>query len=318
MKEEIIIKKEQAGKRIDKMLVDLNVAPSFSRADFARLVSDGKILVNGNKVKPSYVLKDGDKLRINNYELKVNNRKVRANLNIKVDVVYEDENIIAVNKPAGMQVHPDFYEKEKTLVNGLLAKYPEIENVGDGSKGSELRPGIVHRLDKDTSGVMVVARSQKAFDELKNKFKNRQVQKTYQAIVFGKLKEKDFIIRAPIARASSYKKQVIAGKKTKTKIREALTEFRDVRGFVNFTLVEARPKTGRMHQIRVHLFHIGHPIVGDKLYRKKEFLSEKYPQTDRHLLHAEKIEFELFEKKYNFTVNLPDDMKSFINQIDGK
>jgi 23S rRNA pseudouridine1911/1915/1917 synthase len=323
MKEKIVIEKEQAGKRVDKALVDLKVISGFSRADFARAIKSGGILVNDKKIKPGYVLKEGDEVRIKNQELRIKNQNnINANFNVKLDVICEDENIIVINKPAGLKIHLDNFEDEAdTLVGGLLAKFPEIDGVGDDSIGAKLRPGIVHRLDKDTSGVIVTARNQKTFDELKDKFKNRQIQKVYQAIVFGILEKKEGIINASIARSSTYRKQVIAGRKTKTKVRTAVTEFRVIREFggvgdiggASYSLVEARPKTGRMHQIRVHLFSIGHPIVGDRLYKKKEFSVDKFPRVDRQLLHAKEIEFELFEKKYDFSVPLPKDFERFLD-----
>lgn len=323
MKEKIVIEKEQVGRRVDKALVDLKVVAGFSRADFARAIKSGGILVNDKKIKPGYVLKENDLVVIENEELGIkNDKKIKPNNNVKIDVIYEDENIVVINKPAGLKIHLDNFEDEAdTLVGGLLAKFPEIDGVGDDSIGAKLRPGIVHRLDKDTSGVIVTARNQKTFDELKDKFKNRQIQKVYQAIVFGILEKKEGIINASIARSSTYRKQVIAGRKTKTKVRTAVTEFRVIREFgdvgkiggVSYSLVEARPKTGRMHQIRVHLFSIGHPIVGDRLYKKKEFSTDKFPRVDRQLLHAKEIEFELFEKKYDFSVPLPKDFEKFLD-----
>lgn len=321
---DIVIEKEQAGRRVDKALVDLKVVAGFSRADFARAIKNGGILVNEKKIKPGYVLKEGDwvSIKYQVLSIKYDKKKISSNPNVKSDVIYEDENIIVINKPAGLKIHLDNFEDEAdTLVGGLLAKFPEIDGVGDDSIGAKLRPGIVHRLDKDTSGVIVTARNQKTFDELKDKFKNRQIQKVYQAIVFGILEKKEGIINASIARSSTYRKQVIAGRKTKTKIRTAVTEFRVIREFggvgdiggASYSLVEARPKTGRMHQIRVHLFSIGHPIVGDRLYKKKEFSVDKFPRVDRQLLHAKEIEFELFEKKYNFSVPLPKDFEKFLD-----
>lgn len=316
---------------MDKALVDLKVVAGFSRADFARAIKSGDILVNDKKIKPGYVLKENDLVVIENEELGIkNDKKIKPNNNVKIDVIYEDENIIVINKTAGLKIHPvkfaslitgqvpdNIIDEDRTLVNGLLAKYSEIENIGDGSIGSELRPGIVHRLDKDTSGIIVVARNQKAFDELKNKFKNRQIQKVYYAVVFGVLEKKEGIINASIARSSTYRKQVIAGRKTKTKIRTAVTEFRVIREFENYSLVQAQPKTGRMHQIRVHLLSIGHPIVGDRLYKKKEFSTDKFPRVDRQLLHAKEIKFELFEKEYDFSAPLPKDFEKFLDSQEG-
>lgn len=276
---------------------------SYTRGEIIRQIREGAVLVNGKKIKPSYILKENDKMEIN---LEEKNEKLVPNKKIKLEIIYEDKNIIVVNKPAGLPVHPDFREKNNTLVNALLVKFPEIKNVGE----DPMRPGIVHRLDKDTSGVMVVARNQKTFLGLKEKFKNRKIEKKYWAIIHGKLEKKEGIIDKPLARSSSYRKQVIAGKKTKTKIREATTYYKVLREWKNYSLLEVAPKTGRMHQIRVHLASVGHPIVGDKVYKTKNTGKIEAP---RQMLHAKSLEFKLNGKKYKFIAELPADFKKFLN-----
>ena len=192
-----------------------------------------------------------------------------------------------------------------------------IQAVVDDSVESSLRPGIVHRLDKDTSGVMVVARNQKAFRELKNLFKNRKVSKKYLALVYGKPEKQQGIIEKPIARAANYKKQVVAGRKTRTKIREAITEYKVIKKYSARALVEVFPQTGRMHQIRLHLASLGNPVVGDQIYGKKikKYFSNHPP---RQLLHAQKIKFELFGNKYSFQAKIPFDFQEYLKTLDVK
>ncbi len=322
----IIVKKIAFGKRIDKFLASAFAkAPadkqeffSYSRGEIIRNIRVGNILVNGKKVKPSYILRQGDIIKS---KIKNQKSKITPNPNIKIKVIYQDENIIAIDKPAGLQVHPvkaDFSSArgaspDNTLVNWLVYKFPEVKEIHDNSPDAWLRPGIVHRLDKDTSGVMVIARNMKSFEELKKLFRERKIEKKYLALVYGKLKEKRGVISKPIARAATYKKQVVAGRKTKTKIREAVTEYKVLKAFNNYSLLEVIPKTGRMHQIRVHLFSIGHPIVGDKIYKLKNI---KAIDATRQMLHAESLKFNLFGNNYSFSSKIPPDMNNYVVNID--
>ncbi len=305
------ITEENSGERIDKFLVkELFLNEKISRGEIIRLINNGKVLVNRKEIKPSYILKENDKLDV--FENIKKENELRSNENIKLEIIFEDENIIVVDKPAGISVHEVDFEKNDALVNGLLKKFPEIRSVGEDL----LRPGIVHRLDKETSGLVVIARNQKTFLTLKEKFKNRKIEKKYLAVVWGHIFPKRGIIEKPIARASTYKKQVIAGKKTKTKIRPAITEYQVLKSEGNFDWVEAIPKTGRMHQIRVHLFSLGHPIVGDKKYHLKNVL--EIAGLNRHLLHAKSIKFELFGKKYEFLSEIPREFPKWNDGVDEK
>ena len=305
-------------KRLDKFLADFDwksfypKAENLSRGDFIRAIKNKFILVNKYPTKPSYRVSDGDILTIKSEIFSLTKQQTVANSKVNFETVFENENLIVVNKPAGLQVHPDYNEKRFTLVNGLLAKYPEISTVQDDKSSlAHLRPGIVHRLDKDTSGLIVVARNQKTFRELKKAFQEKTIRKKYLAIVYGIPKEKRGIIDKPLAKTSNYRRQTVAGKKTKTKIREAQTEYNFLKKLPgNLALLEVFPKTGRTHQIRVHLFSIGHPIVGDKLYKNKQI--QLFPNLNRHLLHAQKIEFKLFGKKYSFSINPPSDFEKFL------
>lgn len=232
---------------------------------------------------------------------------------MKIEVVYEDKNFIAVNKPAGVLVHQvyDIKHKEQTLVDWLLQKYPEIKNVGDAPK---IRPGIVHRLDKDTSGIIIIARNQEYFDYLKNLFQKHRIKKTYLALVYGKLKLKKGIIDKPISLKSGTTKRTIwKGKMEK----EAITEYEVLKSFKFlresvFTLVRVEPKTGRTHQIRIHLSSIGCPIVGDFLYGPKRNVLN----LNRQFLHAESLEFNSEDgKRIKIEADLPEDLQKIIDSF---
>jgi len=317
--QKITIKSEEAGQRIDLFLKEGVFAnPEITRGEVIRQIKAGQILVNGKIAKPSYALKENDEVVV---KIEKEKAEVIPNKKIKINIIYKDENIIVINKPAGMQVHPSDVEKENTLANALVVDFPEIKKVHDPSMGSGqvgsgdawMRPGIVHRLDKDTSGAIVVARNQKTFDELKRKFADREMEKNYVALVYGHLKKESGVVDAPIARSASFKKQKIARGKMKGTARPAMTEYKLLKRYQNFDLVEALPKTGRMHQIRVHLSSIGNPIVGDEKYKRKDL---SIPVgVKRHLLHAQKLKFELFGKNYSFEAPLPKDFADFIKNI---
>ena len=229
-------------------------------------------------------------------------------------IIYEDENFLAVDKPAGLLVHgarfmdygsknfePRTMNYEPTLVDWLVERYPEIKGVGDPVKlpngnygaGDPNRPGIVHRLDRGTSGVMLVARNQKYFEYLKSLFQKHEIKKTYLALVRGELKEKHGIIDRPLGIKSGTTKRTVHSAKM---AKSAVTEYSVLRSSGGCSLLEVRPRTGRTHQIRVHLASIGHPVVGDKLYGPKKLLTTNHsPLTTRLMLHALAIEFTTVE-----------------------
>ncbi|HOX10983.1 MAG TPA: RluA family pseudouridine synthase [Candidatus Moranbacteria bacterium] len=301
----IKIKKDNVGFRIDKFLVQKEA--SFSRGEIITKIKDGEVVVNSKKVKPSYILKEKDVLQIKNFS-ESKESKLIANNEIKLKIIFEDENVVVINKQAGIQVHPSHNEKTNTIANALIKYFPKIKNVHDESKDAFLRPGIVHRLDKDTSGVLAVAKNQKAFNELKKLFKDRKISKKYVAICEGIFAQKEGLIEKPIARSTSYRKQVIARENTLTKIRKAETRYKVIKEQDNFSVVEVFPKTGRMHQIRIHLASEGHPVVGDLVYGKNS-------SAKRQLLHAEELKFELLGKKYDFLASLPPDFKNFLANV---
>jgi len=227
-----------------------------------------------------------------------------------IKIIFENKDIIVVNKSAGLAVHAGVGTSEKTLVDFLLEKFPEIKTVGDDP---EIRPGIVHRLDKETSGVMVVARNQKTFEFLKDLFKNRQIKKKYLALVHGKFKEKEGRVEGEMGRSKKdFRKQaLVRGKISVRKERYSLTRYKVKDEFENTTLLEVFPKTGRMHQIRVHLHSIGHPIVGDKKYTFKEYKKISAP---RMFLHAASISFiGPNNGKYFFESEPPEDFQKYLD-----
>lgn len=237
-------------------------------------------------------------------------------MNREPDVIYEDGNIIGIHKPSGLMVHgvSGHVADEQTLVDFLLKKYPEIAKVGDEPV---LRPGIVHRLDKDTSGVMVVARTQESFDALKNIFQEHKVKKTYYAIIKGIPKEKKGIIYKPIGiKTGSVKRSVHSGKMAKEAVTEYEVEKEFLRGDEKFALVKVVPQTGRTHQIRVHLASIGYPVIGDPLYGGKSN-AKLFP---RQALHAYSLEFTIPEalgrRRLMLSADIPDDMKHFLDSLD--
>jgi 23S rRNA pseudouridine1911/1915/1917 synthase len=228
---------------------------------------------------------------------------------VNIEVIYEDKNLLAINKPAGILVHSVEGKKEESLTDWLTAHYPEVKKVGDDP---ENRPGIVHRLDRETSGILLVPRSQSYFEYLKNLFQRHEVRKTYLALVYGEPREKSGSIRKPIGiKAGTVKRTVFGGKK----IQEAETGYKVLETFPGYSLLEVAPLTGRTHQIRVHLASIGHPVVGDKLYASKIEKRAK-SKAGRLFLHAYSVEFELAPgRKIRLTADLPTELVSFLDSI---
>ncbi len=274
------IQVEQDGPRLDKFLAGR--LGDLSRSAVQRLIDEGQVTVNGEPVKASYKVRQGDRLVAH---LPAEEPAELAAEPIPLDVVYEDDVLLVVNKAAGMVVHPAPGHPSGTLVNAVLAHSPELAQSGN------TRPGIVHRLDRDTSGLILIAKSEKARRALQRQFKERQVDKAYLALLDGHLRPALGRIEAPIGRDPSHRQRmtVLAGG------REAVTEYHVLEQFAHrvgpasgdYTLVQAEPRTGRTHQIRVHFASIGHPVVGDPVYgRRKSSLP-----VERHLLHAWKLGF---------------------------
>lgn len=244
-------------------------------------------------------------------------------MNSEIKIIYEDENILAVNKPAGINVHTDENYKEGTLIQKILEKYPQISEVGDAA-----RPGIAHRLDRDTSGVLILAKNAESFEYLKNLFKNRLIKKTYIALLHGKLGEKAGergLIELPIARSVKNPILRIAKGKTRGELKAAITEYKILQYLKfgdsiseKYTLVEAYPKTGRTHQIRAHFKALGTAVAGDKLYGNKKINEELSSLgLTRQFLHASSLEFNLQNNgRIKIETDLPDDLKNFLDKLE--
>jgi 23S rRNA pseudouridine1911/1915/1917 synthase len=264
-----------AGERLDVFLA--RRIPDFARAQFQRLIDKGFVFVNGERKKPSLKLRSGDRIEADIEIPEPGPVEAEA---IPLAVLYEDEAIAVIDKPAGMVVHPGAGARTGTLVHALLHRYPGIRGVGE-----EDRPGIVHRLDKETSGVILVARTAAAHIELKRQFKAREVKKVYLALVVGRPAREEGSFDWPIGRHHRHGERM----SIKTdKPRTAITDYRTIRSYGEFTLLEVRPLTGRTHQIRVHLAAAGHPVAGDRRYGSRKNDGPRFP---RFFLHARELSF---------------------------
>jgi 23S rRNA pseudouridine1911/1915/1917 synthase len=223
-------------------------------------------------------------------------------------IIYEDKNILVLDKPAGLEVASQIKKEEPNLVDWLIKKYPNIAKVGP----DPARPGIVHRLDKNASGLLVVAKDEAAFENLSGQFKSRQVEKEYRVLVYGKMSQDEGEIEFPLARAKSGRFAALPLGSEKGRI--AITEYEVIKKFRNFSLLKVKIKTGRTHQIRVHLFALGYPVVGDKLYRNKKI---KNQPIERLFLHAAKLGFlGLGGEWLEFESDLPKELADFLRKLE--
>ena len=299
MKEFIVQKGE--NKRIDAYLAEKN--EDMSRVAIQRLLEEGKVLVNGKKVKASYKVQENDKIVQEDEVVKEVELKPQE---IPIEVIYEDNDIIVVNKPKGLVVHPANGNPDGTLVNAIMA----ICKDSLSGIGGEIRPGIVHRLDKNTSGLLIIAKNDKAHINLSEQIKEHKVEKTYIALVRGVVKENEATINMPIGRSTKDRKKMAVIKTGK----EAITHFRVLKRYKNYTLLEVKIETGRTHQIRVHLAQIGYPIVGDDVYSngKNEW------GIVGQCLHAKKLKFKhpITNKEMELEAELPEYFKKIIKELD--
>ena len=265
---------EESGKRLDTYITSID--SEITRTAAQRLIEQGNILVNGEKKKTAYKVSNGDIITIEKEEPKEIELKAQ---NIPIDIIYEDDDIIVVNKPKGMVVHPANGNPDGTLVNAIMA----ICKDSLSGIGGEIRPGIVHRLDKDTSGLLIVAKNDRAHVNMSEQIKNHEVKKTYIALVRGVVKENEATIDMPIGRSTSDRKKMAVMKAGKN----AVTHIKVLKRYNKYTLLQVNIETGRTHQIRVHLSYIGYPIIGDCTYSngKNEF------GVVGQCLHAKCLEF---------------------------
>lgn len=297
---EYIVSQEEKGKRLDTYIPSVDT--DITRTSAQRLIEDGNILVNGKNAKVSYKIQENDKISVEIPKPKQIELKAQ---DIPIEIVYEDSDIIVVNKPKGMVVHPANGNPDGTLVNAIMA----ICKDSLSGIGGEIRPGIVHRIDKDTSGLLIVAKNDNAHVKMSEQIKNHEVKKTYIALVRGVFKENEATIDMPIGRSTSDRKKMAVNKNGKN----AITHIKVLKRFDKYTLLQVNIETGRTHQIRVHLSHIGYPIVGDYTYSngKNEF------DVIGQCLHAQKLEFKhpITQKDMCLEAELPQYFKDILDKL---
>ncbi len=295
----IIINEEYQNRRLDKSLADILL---LSREKIQSLISENKILVNSKSAKPSYKLELNDEIEVIDLSIKDNSTLIPEK-NIDLDIVYEDDDILVINKPKGLVVHPGNGNYTGTIANALKGRYEELSDLN-----GDIRPGIVHRIDKDTSGLLVVAKNNFAHEYLSSLLKDHNIKRTYIALVKGEIKENKGKIIAPIGRDKNIPTKMSVDL---VKGKEAITHFEVINRYKGYTLIKCELETGRTHQIRVHLDYIGYPIVGDNRYGKNNL--DLYNKGQ--LLHAYKLSFihPRTKKEVSFEAPLP---KYFLDVLD--
>ena len=298
-----IVQKNEQGIRIDKYISTKD--EKISRSSIQRRIDDGGILVNNTIVKVSYKVMANDIVIIN--EEKPKEIEIKAQ-EIPLDIVYEDDDILVINKQKGLVVHPGNGNPDGTLVNAIMAHCKESLS----GIGGKIRPGIVHRIDKDTSGLLIVAKNDEAHIDVSNQIKEHLVKKTYLALVRGNIRENEATINIPIARSMNDRTKMAVSKRGK----DAITHFKVLKRYNGYTYIEVNIETGRTHQIRVHMSHIGFPIVGDVVYS-----NGKNPfEVQGQMLHSAKLEFThpKTKKKMKVEADVPEYFKNILNKLDGE
>jgi len=293
--------KAETEGRLDKVIMEF--VTGLSREAIQRLIKENKILVNGNSVKQSYKVSIGDIITIEEEEPEEIDLKPQK---MPLDIIYEDEDIIVVNKEKGIVVHPGNGNPDGTLANAVMEK---CQGTLSGI-GGKIRPGIVHRIDKDTSGLVIIAKNDKAHINLSEQIQAREVKKTYIALVRGLVKENEATINMPIGRSTKDRKKMAVTKNGK----EAITHFKVIKRYAGYTLLELIIETGRTHQIRVHLSQIGYPIVGDTVYS-----NGKNPfNVEGQMLHAAKLKFKhpVNEEEIEVQAPLPEYFKNVLEELE--
>ncbi len=286
----------------------------FFRSEVAYCLSEGEVLVSGKKSKPSTIVRFENIVSGQWKEKEAEKSRKNTLFPVEPAVLFENEHFRVLEKPAGLQVHPSEKNETDTLLDWLKREFPEESAL----LGEEARFGIVHRLDKETSGLILVARNKSDWETLKKLFHDRKIEKTYRALVFGHFSLKEGSIEGDITSVEHSLKRRMASLRDSSKKRSARTDYEVERRFRDFDLVKVFPKTGRTHQIRVHFLSAGHPLVGDKLYghrlTKRLALESKAPK--RHLLHASSLRFSCFGEKYSFESPLPADFSAYLGNLD--
>lgn len=296
----IIIDEKYKNVRLDKIIPELD--NSITRTMAKKMIEDGIVLVNKKVQKPSYSMSVGDVLEIG--KLEIVETKLKAQ-DIPVPIIYEDKDIIVVNKPKGMVVHPANGNPDGTLVNAVLAMCKgSLSGIG-----GEIRPGIVHRLDKDTSGIMIIAKNDISHVNMSKQIQDRKVEKHYIALVRGIIAENEATIDMPIGRSTKDRKKMAVTKNGKN----AVTHFTVIERYRNCTLLDVKIDTGRTHQIRVHMAEIGHPVIGDEVYSngKNEF------GVKGQMLHAKSLDFKhpTTEEPMYLEAELPEYFQDVLNSL---
>ncbi len=325
-----IIPQESQGQRLDKFLTDQ--MPETSRNQIKKIILDGLILVNNKKASVHQFLKTDDVIKMikpsptlpfvkGGSKTPTTNPKLPSTTDTKIfkkiKIIEDNDDFLIIEKPSGLLVHPTTKNETNTLVDWLLEKYPELRNIGEDPQ----RPAIVHRLDKDVSGLMLIPKTQKSFDYFKQLFKLRNITKKYTTLVYGEVRRDEDEITFPIGRSINKKGLFAAKSKTvSSEDKHAHTAFNVIQKFKNYTLLEVQILTGRTHQIRVHLLAYGNPIVGDPLYLAKnrnfKTLSDK---ADRIFLHASNLSFIGEDgKKWEFESKIPKSMADFLKKLEVK
>ncbi len=297
--QEVVFTANEEGERLDRVLAAC--LSGLSRSFAQRLIKDGAVTVNGRLSKPSYRVQAGDEIFA---RIPTETPEPVLPEDVPLDVIYEDETLLVLNKPAGMVVHPALGHAGGTLVNAVLAHCPQVAEVGPPD-----RAGIVHRLDKDTSGLILIAKDEATRAALQRQFKRRQVIKTYLALVEDQVQPREGIVEAPLGRDKRQRKKMAVVRRG----REARTTYRTIRRFARHTLLEVRPHTGRTHQVRVHLAWLGYPVVGDTVYgRRRQRLLKS-----RHFLHAAQLRFThpATGEEVEFKAPLPAELSAVLDQL---
>ena len=300
-----------SGARPERLDIYLSLKTGLSRGRIQNLIKQGFVQVNSKTQKASYKIRQGDEIEV---AVPDEPENTLVPEDIPLDIIYEDEHIIVVNKPPGMVVYPAAGHRNGTLMNALIFRCKKL-----ASTGAPLRPGVVHRLDKDTSGVMVLAKDDSAYLNLCGQFRERAVEKQYIALLYGNFKNDTGEINAPIGRAASDRKKMSVRTKNG---KEAITRYDVIKRFKSAMLAKVSILTGRTHQIRVHLASAGHPVLGDKTYGKKVEVNadaKKKVLFSRQMLHAQslKIKHPVSHEPLVFTAPMPDDMEKAVAALSG-